>query len=226
MTRSIANTKSGVASIYGVGATKALALNAVGIFTTTDLRKSAKEMKRLTSTQKKGLLHHSKISKRISRAIAQKHIAYIKQKIRGATVTGSYRRKRDTVGDIDILITSPLDRAIAKLGDYITVKLACGEYKFSGLAKLPNTKHYIRIDIIKTKPSEKAFALLYFTGSATYNIKMRIKARTMGYMLSQHGLQNIHTKKYVSGLRTERSIFEYLKMVYVPPSKRNKCTTK
>ena len=188
----------------------------------TTLRREAKKQPTLLNEQqKKGLKYHSKISKKISRAQAQKHVNFILSKLPGATISGSFRRKAASVRDIDILILKPISWATDKLQKcgYLVDSLNEGKGFFSGVVRLPNVG-YTKIDIVSTTKKSKPFALLYFTGDYIQNINMRKKAKKLGYTLSQHGLLNLKTKKNVSGLSTERDIFAFLGMVYKPPAGR------
>jgi DNA polymerase/3'-5' exonuclease PolX len=67
------------------------------------------------------------------------------------------------------------------------------------------------------KPHEWPFALLYFTGSGTFNERQRLVAKKMGYSLSEHGLKDVDTKEYVPGLTSEKDIFKFLDMTYLVP---------
>ena len=104
---------------------------------------------------------------------------------------------------------------------YIVAVLCEGKEKFSGIAKIPKTSNYRRIDIIRTTKAEKPFALLYFTGDFVQNISMRQKAKKMKYKLTQHSLENIKTGKPVKGIKSEKDIFDFLKIPYKSPEDRS-----
>jgi DNA polymerase/3'-5' exonuclease PolX len=76
------------------------------------------------------------------------------------------------------------------------------------------------MDLLLTTPSEYPYALLYFTGSKQFNIAMRKHALEMGYSLNEQSLTNIDTKRKVSGLTSEKEVFEFLDYKYVSPEKR------
>jgi DNA polymerase/3'-5' exonuclease PolX len=154
---------------------------------------------------------------------AEKHAKFITRNVPGAVIAGSYRRKSKLIGDIDVLVTSNLANVVQKLMDkeYIVAVLASGDERFSGIARIPKTDNYRRIDIVKTSIGEKPFALLYFTGDFVQNITMRQKATRKKFTLSQHGLKNTVSGRNVTGLKTERDIFKYLDITYVPPEERS-----
>jgi DNA polymerase (family 10) len=129
---------------------------------------------------------------------------------------GSYRRRKETVGDIDILVTSDKPE---KLMDYFV--------KFDGisdvLAKGP-TKTMVRLkiglDADLRVVSEESFgaALAYFTGSKDHNIMMRELAIKKGWKLNEYGLFD-KNGKMIAG-RTEEEIYKALDLEWIPPEMR------
>jgi DNA polymerase (family X) len=129
---------------------------------------------------------------------------------------GSYRRRKETIGDIDILATSDKPE---KLMDYFV--------KFDGisdvLAKGP-TKTMVRLkiglDADLRVVSEESFgaALAYFTGSKDHNIVMRELAIKKGWKLNEYGLFD-KNGKMIAG-RTEEEIYEALDLEWIPPEMR------
>jgi len=109
--------------------------------------------------------------------------------------------------------------------------------KYLGVCKLPNqpgsqnTKHR-RLDIIVVPPTEKATAMLYFTGSAHFNRSMRLMATKKGMSLSEHALRkNVvrgglsNKEKLNEGMiletPNEQSVFQHLGLSYREPSERD-----
>jgi DNA polymerase (family X) len=129
---------------------------------------------------------------------------------------GSYRRRKETIGDIDILATSDKPE---KLMDYFV--------KFDGisdvLAKGP-TKTMVRLkiglDADLRVVSEESFgaALAYFTGSKDHNIAMRELAIKKGWKLNEYGLFD-KNGKMIAG-RTEEEIYKALDLEWIPPEMR------
>jgi DNA polymerase/3'-5' exonuclease PolX len=131
-------------------------------------------------------------------------------------VAGSYRRKKAYIGDIDLLIDSDdYPKFIQAMMDKYEV-LSSGEYKSSFLIDSVNN---IQCDVISVPGEERAFQLLYLTGSKEFNIMMRGYAKHQGYKLNQTGLYDQNDDR-ISGLNEEKDIFEFLKMNYVSPEDR------
>ena len=214
-----------VRDIYGIGSKKSNELKKYyNIRTIYSLRKYARKIPEIiTDSQREGLKYHDKIHNYINYAEADRHAMFITKNIPGAIIAGSYRRKSKKIRDIDVLVTCEIKKAVSKLTakKYIVSSLAVGEEKFSGIAKLPGTTSYRRIDIIKTTKEEKPFALLYFTGDFVQNISMRQKAKKMKFSLSQHGLKNMKTGRMVKGIKNEKDIFKYLNIPYKDPEERS-----
>lgn len=216
---------SDVRDIYGIGSKKANELRKYyNIKTVYSLRKYVRKIPDIiTDAQRAGLKYHDRINKYINYAEAEKHANFITKNIPGAIIAGSFRRKSKRIGDIDVLVTCELKKAVSKLTakKYIVADVSVGEEKFSGIVKLPGTTSYRRIDIVRTTKEEKPFALLYFTGDFVQNISMRQKAKKMKFSMSQHGLKNMKTGRMVKGIKNEKDIFKYLNIPYKDPEERS-----
>jgi len=159
------------------------------------------------------------------------------------TICGSYRRLKMTSGDIDVLITHPNIKTqkdfMTKnnyLFDFVNKLKEKGfllddltdkdfEKKYMGFCRLlDNKKKYdVRRMDIRYVPNESYYtALLYFTGSDEFNKKMRLVAIQLGYELSEYGLYKIskNGKKRIN-IKSEKDVFDVLKMEYLSPDKRN-----
>jgi DNA polymerase/3'-5' exonuclease PolX len=91
-----------------------------------------------------------------------------------------------------------------------------------GLCKLTPELPARRIDILIADPSHYYFALLYFTGSYSFNIYMRKIALKKGLSLSEYGFKD-NSKIMIDTtdvIHSEEDIFKYLDMDYVEPHKR------
>jgi len=224
------------AKIMAVGMVKARELvNKHGITSIEQLRE---RQDLLNDKQKLGLKFHEDFLKRIPRAEMDKHKQFIADVIPSGVsfeIVGSYRRGAPDSGDIDVLLTYEGDRTNLtevfqsiinqlKRKRYLHGEFGFGAEKFLGIAKLPRYRSYRRIDIMLIPRDKFAFALLYFTGSQSFNIKMRNKALELGYSLSEHGLKLI--KGYQEGyflpfnLTTEAEVFQFLGMPFLEPFKR------
>ena len=147
---------------------------------------------------------------------AIKNIDDVKQ----ATIAGSIRRKKDTIGDIDIVITADerkwkkIITAITQLSQVETV-IAAGKTRASLVLK---TKQ-VQADIRVVHEDEYGAALLYFTGSKEHNIQLRSVAKKRGWKLNEYGVFDNKTGKKLAG-KTEKEIYELLGIRFIPPEKR------
>ena len=130
-------------------------------------------------------------------------------------VAGSYRRGRDTVGDLDVLIAAAgkLDLA-AQLAAFPDVRqlTAAGETKASGVLQ-----NGLQVDFRIVKPESFGSALHYFTGSREHNIHIRRRAQERGYKLSEYGL--FKGRKRIAG-STEEGLFAALGLPWIAPELR------
>jgi len=219
--------------VWGVGPKTAKNLREEGIKTIDQLRK---KQYLLTDAQKIGLKYYDDFQKRASRAKVLPIVNSIKkaiiefERINNVSllirVCGSFRRKAETCGDLDILLSMKkgeikLEEIVKYLCEIGILKetLGLGNTKYMGVVNL-NTGMAFRIDIEFIKRSEWSFALLYFTGSGPFNEKQRQIAKKKGLRLSEHGFFNISKKEYISGIKTEKDIFDYLGMDYLEPHER------
>src|ERR1700751_2928558 len=140
-----------------------------------------------------------------------------------ATPAGSLRRGRETVGDLDILVTGPAccdDAERQKLIDHI-IKLpglmeilARGENKVSF-----RLRGGMQVDVRFLPPESFGAAMQYFTGSKAHNVALRQRALKMGYTLSEYSLASLEDEKPVAG-KSEEEIYAKLKLDYIPPELR------
>jgi DNA polymerase/3'-5' exonuclease PolX len=211
-------------NILFIGPAKAESLqNSYGITTITELRKEVKKNPSiLTAAQTLALKWHSKISGKRAWEEIHKHVLKIKSIIKkGVIIAGSYRRNSPLIGDIDILVPfANYQQYIDKLhtSDYIVEIFSHGPAKHTAIGCVGSS--YRKIDIIPYKTENKPFMLAYFTGDFIENIRLRNKAIKMGYSLSQYGIKNINTGKYVQGITTERGIYDFLQIPYKTPWNR------
>jgi len=142
------------------------------------------------------------------------------------TPAGSLRRGRETVGDLDILVTGKAccdDAERPKLIDHI-IKLpglmeiiARGENKVSF-----RLRGGMQVDVRFLPPESFGAAMQYFTGSKAHNVALRQRALKMGLTLSEYSLARLEDEKPVAG-KTEEEIYAKLKLDYIPPELRENC---
>lgn len=139
------------------------------------------------------------------------------KEIEDIEVAGSLRRRKDTIKDIDMLIASKNPKPImSKFVQLDSVKevLAHGETKSSVISKENN----MQVDLRVIEHNSFGSALLYFTGSKEFNIRLRQLAIKKGYKVNEYGVFDKKNKKLAG--KTENEIFSLLKMDYIPPELR------
>src|SRR2546421_9093198 len=156
---------------------------------------------------------------------AQKIVDHLKDfpGVEKVTPAGSLRRGRETVGDLDILVTGKAccdDAERDKLVEHI-IKLpglmeiiARGENKVSF-----RLRGGMQVDVRLLPPDSFGPALQYFTGSKAHNVALRQRALKMGFTLSEYSLAQLDSQKPVAG-KTEEEIYAKLKLDYIPPEMR------
>src|SRR6516225_4308554 len=152
------------------------------------------------------------------------HIKKAGKAVDSVTPAGSLRRGKETVGDLDLLVTladgftsqkhvDALAEHILKFRD-IDQKLAHGENKVS--FTLTNG---LQVDVRLLEKENFGAALLYFTGSKEHHVALRGRANDMGLTLNEYALATLKAEKRVAG-RTEEEIYAKLKLDFIPPELR------
>jgi DNA polymerase (family 10) len=156
---------------------------------------------------------------------SEKLTAYI-EKFKGIdkiTPAGSLRRGRDTVGDLDILVTGQSccteagrQEAIDYVAKYPPIMdiIARGDNKISF-----HLRGGMQVDVRLLPPDSFGAAMQYFTGSKAHNVTLRQRALKMGYTLNEYSLATLEGEKPVAG-KTEEEIYAKLKLDYIPPEMR------
>jgi DNA polymerase (family 10) len=139
------------------------------------------------------------------------------------TPAGSFRRGRETVGDLDLLVTGhffdlPAERdavieRVLRFPGIVDV-LAHGENKISF-----RLRSGMQVDVRLLPPESYGAALLYFTGSKEHNIALRQRALKMGFTLNEYALARVADNHPVA-TRSEEEIYAQLGLDYIPPELR------
>ena len=138
--------------------------------------------------------------------------------IRGVTrvqIAGSYRRGRDTVGDLDVLLCAPAGvDPFGPLEHYRDLRelSASGKTKAAGVLR-----NGLRVDLRVVPKESFGAALQYFTGSKDHGIRLRRRAQERGLKLSEYGL--FRGDKRIAGER-EEGVYRTLALEFVPPELR------
>lgn len=130
-------------------------------------------------------------------------------------VAGSYRRRRETIGDLDILVTSDTSAAVmdrfTRYGE-VTEVISKGDTRAT--VKL---RGGLQVDLRAVEPAAYGAALQYFTGSKAHNVELRKIAQELGYKLNEYGL--FKGTRRVAG-KTEEEIYAKLGVDWMPPELR------
>ena len=156
--------------------------------------------------------------KRFRLSVAEAEAEALVSFLRGSgrvIVAGSYRRRRDTVGDLDVVVTAADG---AEVGD----KLVSYENVAEVLAHGPTRttvvlRSGIQVDVRAVPEESYGAALLYFTGSKAHNIALRAIAVHRGWKLNEYGL--FSGRRRLAGA-TEEEIYEKLGLAFIPPEMR------
>jgi len=133
----------------------------------------------------------------------------------GGVIAGSYRRMKETVGDLDFLVASETpERTIERFTTYPEAKdiLAKGTTKASVLLACG-----IQADLRVVPPESFGAALHYFTGSKAHNIALRKLGQERGLKINEYGV--FRGAKRIAG-ETEASVYESVGLPYIEPELR------
>ena len=225
--------------IQGLGPkTIALIWNAFQVSDVEGVEKLAKEGKirelpRMGEKQEQKLLKAIEDYRRIAGGYlidaaerqAEKIIEHLREYpgVEKITPAGSLRRGRDTVGDLDILVTGKAccdNDSRQELIAHIIKLLGLMEIIASGENKISfRLRGGMQVDVRLLPPESFGAAMQYFTGSKAHNVALRQRALRMGYTLSEYSLAKLDTEEPVAG-KTEEEIYAKLKLDYIPPELR------
>ena len=218
-----------------------------------DVSDDTSSLQELTHHQLLGIKYYHDILERIPRKEIVEIEKLLKKTVKKIDkdleliICGSYRRKQETSGDIDVLVLHPklptkeiIDKIQTKdekfliilveklteqkiLVDHLTEN---GDTKYMGICKLNSKSKGRRIDIRFIPYESKGAAMLYFTGSGNFNKKMRSEALSKDYTINEYGIYKTvkEGKKKVKGelVKTvnEEDIFKLVGMDYLEPENR------
>jgi DNA polymerase (family 10) len=139
------------------------------------------------------------------------------------TPAGSLRRGRETVGDLDLLVTGKAcstdadrEKAVEYVAQYppLMDMISRGDNKVSF-----RLRSAMQVDVRLLPPESFGAAMQYFTGSKAHNVALRQRALKMGYTLNEYSLADLKTEKPVAG-KTEEEIYAQLKLDFIAPELR------
>lgn len=159
--------------------------------------------------------------RRFLRSVAASHAEALAADLRRApgvrevAIAGSYRRGRETVGDIDILVASDAPaRAMERFTAYDEVAAVISRGDTRSTVRL---RCGLQVDLRVVAPRSYGAALQYFTGSKAHNIAVRRRGQAAGLKINEYGV--FRGRRRVAG-RTEKSVYAAVGLALIPPELR------
>lgn len=128
---------------------------------------------------------------------------------------GSYRRKKETIGDLDIAVSTYADQEVMSYFlEFPEIKeiLAQGDKKISVVLK-----NDLQVDFRAVHPKQFGSMVQYFTGSKYHNIALRSYAISKGFSVSEYGIKK---DRKLHEFSTEEDFYNFLGLQYIPPEIR------
>ncbi len=194
------------------------------------IKEKIESIEGVNKTQMKNILSALKITIKIEKRILLKKAIEIGNNILSqiknmagvlkTELAGSIRRKKETIGDIDIVILAEKKHNKSIINKFITLPIvkeviSAGNRKASVVLK----EEEIKADIQIVSKEEYGASLLYFTGSKEHNIALRSLVKKKGWKLNEYGLFDIKKNCKIAG-ESENSIYEKLGLKFIPPEIR------
>jgi len=164
---------------------------------------------------------HASQSRRFKLATAAQYAETLRASLQAipgvqqVTVAGSFRRMRETVGDLDILVTAtPESQVMQRFTAYDEVAevFSAGETRASILLKCG-----MQVDLRVVAQQSYGAALHYFTGSKAHNIAIRRIAQQLGLKVNEYGV--FRGAQRIAG-DSEESVYRAVGLPYIPPELR------
>ncbi len=179
----------------------------------------------------KGIEDHRRNSSRFRIDIARQHAERISELIRQfpgidtITPAGSLRRGRESVGDLDLLVTGPACEpdVVAAAVEHVATLPLIDKLLAHGQNKVSFTlRNNLQVDVRLLPRASYGAALQYFTGSKMHNVALRQRAIKRGLTLSEYALLRLEDNKIIAS-ETEAAIYNALELDYIPPELRENC---
>jgi DNA polymerase (family 10) len=176
----------------------------------------------------KGIEDHRKNSSRFRIDKAQYHADVISNLIREfpgideITPAGSLRRGRETVGDLDLLVTGPACEpdVVSAAVEYVAALPLIDKLLAKGQNKVSFTlRNNLQVDVRLLPRSGYGAALQYFTGSKMHNVALRQRAIKRGLTLNEYALLRVEDNTIIAAA-SEADIYNALDLDYIPPELR------
>jgi len=179
----------------------------------------------------KGIEDYRKNSSRFRIDQAQSYAEKISALIRAfpgideITPAGSLRRGRETVGDLDLLVTGPACEpdVVSAAVEHVAALPLIDKLLAKGQNKVSFTlRNNLQVDVRLLPRASYGAALQYFTGSKMHNVALRQRAIKRGLTLSEYALLRLEDNVIVAAA-SEADIYNALELDYIPPELRENC---
>ncbi|MBW3606021.1 MAG: DNA polymerase/3'-5' exonuclease PolX [Actinobacteria bacterium] len=151
--------------------------------------------------------------------VAEELLARVRQlpDVERAVLAGSFRRGRDTIGDLDLLVAT---HAPAKVLSAVSADALVRDVVAQGDTKLTVlTLRDLQVDVRAVEPASWGAALIYFTGSKAHNVRIRERALRRGTTLSEYGLHARDDDALLAG-HDEAAVYAALGLPWISPTLR------
>jgi DNA polymerase (family 10) len=167
--------------------------------------------------RKGGLRAEKRLKLASAQRLARPLLDYL-QKARGVKrveAAGSYRRRKETVGDLDILVTSSQGSAVMeRLAEYEAVARVISQGSTRSTVVL---RFGLQVDVRAVPEEDYGAALHYFTGSKAHTVAIRKMGVSKGLKINEYGV--FRGEKRVAG-RTEEEVYAQVGLPYIEPELR------
>src|SRR5438128_5593457 len=137
--------------------------------------------------------------------------------VRQIEVAGSYRRRRETIGDLDILVTSGGGDSARVMDRFVTYGEVAEVISKGETRSTVKLRGGLQVDLRAVEPAAYGAALQYFTGSKAHNVELRQLAQGKKLKLNEYGL--FRGTRRIAG-ETEAEIYDALGLDWIPPELR------
>jgi DNA polymerase (family 10) len=179
---------------------------------------------RIEHSQRRMLLHHAKV---IVDELSSQLLDVLG--VTRITPAGSYRRRRETIGDLDLLAeTDDPERVVETFVSLPSVESVIGRGGHKAAVRLGGRGP--QVDLMVMRPEQAGTHLIHFTGSKEHNVRLRERARDMGWSLSEYGFARlgedgeIITDPAAGGelrtFATEAEAYAFLGLPFIEPELR------
>ncbi len=224
-----------IVKVPGIGPkTGALLRESLGVETVDDLRRAlekqqvrelpglgAKTEEKLTSAlERLGMTGKQRRTPIIEGMATAGRLVSELQSLEGVervAASGSLRRLRDTIADVDIVVAAHAGHAVM---EHLVSLPSVREVLAHGATKTSvTTQQGLQVDVRVVEGDQWGAALLYFTGSRDHNIRLRQLALQRGWLLNEYSLSDTETGEVVASVQ-EEDIYQALGLPWIPPPMR------